>query len=613
MIPSGRSSKRGNKAEPVKKKMKQCCQAGVAIAALAFFAMTATPVWAQDDAAGKADDLAAAVAEAAKTEAENLENLRNQLAQARQYQKSAVDQINAYKIQGAIFSNQLIAPETPIKELEKFWLEIQGVPRTLSERIKEFKARKTSVEPLLSQTQDQVALTEKQIAEIPGEAASEPKLSIIRGQLKGLLASLLKKQKILVELNGVYTEMSDGSVNIRQEFYDLSGRYNETIQKRRKKELLERQTSLVSVGLKQIIEEIKEVPSHLQSVAGPAFWAEQLGFIRTGGGFYFVAFVTLFLMIQGFIFQTRRYLARLKDHSELKEHFWSRLTISIVQKSVFLLGSTLFFYFYAEFGPFPSKPPIVRAGLNLLLVWLFSAGCMDALRLYCGDEAVPVPKKPVVYLRLLITLVRWFGVTYILLSWLGAGATVIIVWRLIFEISLYVWTFFFWNCVQKSRAAESPEGARNLPPVLLFFKLLSFVIVFTPLILELSGYGSLAIYWLASWGRTAVVALWSLLVFLILREWNPKVEKAAESAAETAAMPKNSIRWVVVQFSTLVWFGGVVIFLVLAWGGKQAVFLGIYQFLQNTYQVGTMSFSLLGFIIAILILLLTQAVARPCV
>jgi small-conductance mechanosensitive channel len=66
----------------------------------------------------------------------------------------------------------------------------------------------------------------------------------------------------------------------------------------------------------------------------------------------------------------------------------------------------------------------------------------------------------------------------------------------------------------------------------------------------------------------------------------------------------------VVQMMTLVWFGAVVIFLVLAWGGKQAVLLGIYKFLGHTYQVGAMRFSLLGFIVAVLILLLTQAVAR---
>jgi small-conductance mechanosensitive channel len=235
---------------------------------------------------------------------------------------------------------------------------------------------------------------------------------------------------------------------------------------------------------------------------------------------------------------------------------------------------------------------------------------MDALRLYCGDEAASIPEKPAVHLRQLILIARWYGISYILFSWLGAGATALITWRLMFEIILYVWTIVFWSSVQKISAAETAEGIRNLSRVIPFFKLLSFAIVFTPLILELSGYGLLALYWLVSWGRTAVVALFSALTFLVLREWNPKFEEQTESDAETAATPKNSIRWVVVQFLTMAWFGGVVFFLVLAWGGKQAVFLGIYNILQNTYQVGTMRFSIMGFIVAILILLLTQAVAR---
>jgi len=318
----------------------------------------------------------------------------------------------------------------------------------------------------------------------------------------------------------------------------------------------------------------------------------------------------LFFIIQVLIYRMRKYLIRLKRHPRLKERFWNRLTISIIKKSIFLLGSTLFLYFYAQFGPFQSKPPIVWAGLNILLVWLFSEGCIDAVKIYCGEDATKVPRKPAFYLHLLISFSRWFGLSYILLSWLGSSNTVLIVWRLVFEICLYVWIICFWNTLQDSLGSDFSERFPKLSATVMAVKFLSFLIVFFALILELTGYGMLALYWFTSWGRTAVVVLWSFLVFFVLREWNPKVEKYQDAADETTGAPKNSIRWVVVQFLVLVWFCGVIIFLVLAWGGKQAVLLGIFKFLQQTYQVGTMRFSLLGFIIAMMILLLTQAVAR---
>jgi small-conductance mechanosensitive channel len=60
----------------------------------------------------------------------------------------------------------------------------------------------------------------------------------------------------------------------------------------------------------------------------------------------------------------------------------------------------------------------------------------------------------------------------------------------------------------------------------------------------------------------------------------------------------------------LAWFGCLIVLIVLAWGGGQAVLIGIYEFLKHPFQVGNMQFSLLGFIIAIFILLITHAIAR---
>jgi small-conductance mechanosensitive channel len=556
------------------------------------------------------DALRASVGEALKAEFKNIENLKNQLSQAEKSKKMTLEDINAYKIQLPILNNVLIQPETTVKELEKSWLEIETAGRDLSNRINEFSTKQKTVAPLLNQNRDQVALTEKQIAEIQSDTAAGLEISSITDQLKVLLRSLAEKQEVLSSLNTVYSETISALDEKKQIFNELSGKFNEDITKRKKQELLERRTSLVSIGLKQIVEDFEQFVLQLRSVFSRTFWSGQIEMVWTSGGFYFASFVLLFLIVQGLIYQVRQYLVRQKDHPSLKERFWNRLTLSIIQKSIFLLGSTLFLYSYAQVGPFQSKPPIVWAGLNLFLVWLFSEGCIDALKLYCGEDATTVPQKPAFHLRLLISTVRWFGLSYIIFAWLSGSTTVLVVWRMLFEICLYVWVIFFWNTVQNSLQSDFPERSPRLSATVMSLKFLSFLIVLIALILELSGYGMLALYWLVSWGRTVVVVLWSLLAFFVLREWNPKIEKHQETAVETPGVPRKSIQWAAVQFSMLVWFGGVIICLVLAWGGKQSVLLGIFDFLQHTHQVGAMRFSLMGFIVAILILLLTQAVAR---
>jgi small-conductance mechanosensitive channel len=208
-------------------------------------------------------------------------------------------------------------------------------------------------------------------------------------------------------------------------------------------------------------------------------------------------------------------------------------------------------------------------------------------------------------------MIRWFSIGYIFILWVAdSNTTVQTVWRLAFEISLYGWNLFFWSVVHKRQKTGTTPWTPRAAAVINSIKLLSFFIVLTALILELSGYGLLAVYWLTSWTRSTVVILASILLLLVLLEWNPRVKKAADASFDAAATPKKSIRWAMVQFLVLVWFGSSVILLVFAWGGKQAVLLKIFDFLQHTYQVGTMRFSLMGLIVAVLILLLTQAVSR---
>lgn len=557
------------------------------------------------------DALRASVEEALKTELKNIENLKNQRSQAERLKKSILETMNAHKIQLPILNNLLIQPETPVKDLEKSWLEIQTTIRELSENINEHTSKQSNIASLLNQNREQVALTEKQIAEIQSTSALVGEISGISDQLHLLLTHLNEKQDLLADLNTTYLDIIDQLKEIKGKFTVLSDKFDETISARKKQELLERRKSLVSIGIKQIIEDFKQLPQQLRSVFSLSFWNSQLEFVRTSGDVYILSFMLLFFIIQILIYRIRQYLGRLKEHPEIKDRFWNRLTFLVVLKSIFLMGSTLFLYLYAQLGPIQSKAPVVWALLNILLIWLFSDICMDAVKLYCGEEATEVPQKPAFYFRLLISMSRWFGITYILFVWWGNSTnSVLIVWRLLLEVSLYVWNLLFWSALQSTLDADFPNRSPRVSATIMSLKFLSFFIVLMALIMELTGYGLLAHYWLTSWGRTAVVVLVSLLILFILREWNPKVEKFQESAAETADMPKKSIRWVLVQFLMLVWFGSSMIFLVFAWGGKQAVLIKIFDFLKHTYQVGTMRFSLMGFIIAILILLLTQAVAR---
>ncbi|MFZ2631884.1 MAG: mechanosensitive ion channel domain-containing protein [Desulfosalsimonadaceae bacterium] len=577
---------------------------------LAGMVLLSTVAFAQNAAPTKVDALKASIDDVLNNEVKNIDNLKTLFSQAEQLKKNTLTEINAYKIQLPIYNNLLLqSEEAKVEDLEKAWLEARTQAEDINKKIVDLTAKQTGMVPLLGQTREQLASTEKQLLEILSDITLKKETGTVTSRFKKLVTVLKDKERMFEKMDVLYSDMTVPLKEIQQNFSGLSDKLNETITRKKKESLLKRQNFLISIGVKRILDDAKSLTEKLRAATTGEFWKSQFNFIRTSGGIFLVSFILLFFMVIYLAYRIRGYLFRVQDHPGMAERFWSRLTLRVLQRSMFLLGFTLFLYAYDQAGPFQSKTPIMSAVLELLAIWLFSQWCLDAVKQYCGKEATLVSGKPAFYLRLLIQGSRWFSMAYVVLSWLGgSGSAILIVWRVIFEATLYVWSVFFWKVIH-----ALPEISK-LPPKLkaavTSAKSVTSAIIIAGFILELTGYGMLAQYWLVSWGRTLVVVLWSGLCFMVLREWNPKTDQRMESADEATDAPKNSIRWVLVQLSLPAWFTAFIIFLVFAWGGKQAVLLGILSFLQHTFQVGSMRFSLFGFIVAIIIILMTQAISR---
>ncbi|MEJ2169443.1 MAG: mechanosensitive ion channel [Desulfobacterales bacterium] len=128
------------------------------------------------------------------------------------------------------------------------------------------------------------------------------------------------------------------------------------------------------------------------------------------------------------------------------------------------------------------------------------------------------------------------------------------------------------------------------------------------LLLELTGYSSDAVYWLTSWGRTAAVFLWGVLIFLVLSEWYADAQKKREPEGEGDKI--SSFRWVVIWISWLAWAAATLIGIIVAWGGGRTVILEFFEALNTPFFVGNLRFQLTGFVYASLILLTTHGVSR---
>jgi small-conductance mechanosensitive channel len=128
--------------------------------------------------------------------------------------------------------------------------------------------------------------------------------------------------------------------------------------------------------------------------------------------------------------------------------------------------------------------------------------------------------------------------------------------------------------------------------------------------MEIAGYGFISLYWYVSWGKSIIIILWFLLIFLSLKELGHIFQVDPDSNDETSETSGSPVKWLLIKFGQLVLCVIFIIYLIVAWGGKQAFLLSIFQALNKSYQIGSMQFSFMGFIYALIILLITQAIAQ---
>jgi potassium efflux system protein len=205
-----------------------------------------------------------------------------------------------------------------------------------------------------------------------------------------------------------------------------------------------------------------------------------------------------------------------------------------------------------------------------------------------------------------IVFVEGFALIYLVLAWLiGKNSVLLFLGRLFFEGALLAWLFIIskWCAAYAEQQTEAFVGRMRVP-----IAAVGYLAAGGALLLELTGYSSDAVYWLTSWGRTAAVFLWGVLIFLVLSEWYADAQKKREPEGEGDKI--SSFRWVVIWISWLAWAAATLIGIIVAWGGGRTVILEFFEALNTPFFVGNLRFQLTGFVYASLILLTTHGVSR---
>jgi potassium efflux system protein len=559
------------------------------------------------------NDLKNSIENALNTEKENIDQLKEQLNRVQGLKKAIATELNVYKIQLSSYGNLLLIQKTKIENLEKAWTDNRASLDSISANLKETNQKLITVNESRQRTEEQHTLNEKQLAEIKTQVAKDPQTAALLYKLQELTKYLSNKRELLEKLKGIYSERKVQLENTQKALFELSKKIEQQIDEKKKQELFERGINpLKALQLKQIGKELNRLSEKILSIFSIDFWANELTAIWNSENFLIVTFFIIFIVFQFLLFRLKNYCSDL-EHKPFSKHYPCRLLVlQLFHHSLPLMGTALFINIYARIRLFYSTFPLIQITIYILLIFLFTRWGFDLLKLWNQGKRYQIPEQLLSYLRLLLIIIRIFAITYVILAWLiGSTGIILLVLRMVFEIILLTWNILFlkqFNNFNNISAAEKSRKIMSISKTIVFA--LSYTITGGGLLLELAGYGPLALYWYKAWGWSAVILILGVLFYLLLMEWNVSIRRISESDKDLSTKASYPFRWLFIRFCWLLWFASLIISLIITWGPRQTILESFVKVLNYPFHIGEMQLKLMGLIYAFLIIFFTHAATR---
>lgn len=549
------------------------------------------------------DSLASAIA---LEEQENAQ-LKDKRERMQQSAKIAENEVNAYKVQISTSSNMLHQDATSIEELKKTRADLESTLQDIAAQLKDLDAGLKEAQQLQQEAREQFIFNKEQLAKSRPTDSDHPKGKVIIDHLKTLNKVLAEKLQVISAIESLYSKQIDQLEEVRKSVVDLAANFDQHIEMKQNKVLFDRKENpFISLQWQRIPAEIDKLIQHARQYSDTEFWIKQVRFVWKTGGLLLIKALLLFSIIQLLILRLRRF-CRNRIGELQRQRPWLCLTLDLFRRSLLLLGTLLFIYFYANLQDLYSAIPFTAVVVNMLLTWLLTGWFLDFVKLLKRTKSEWIPEKLRARLRFFLRVIRLFFIAYLLLQWtLGGASSFVVLARVLFEFGLIIWSMHFWRTFRLMSAESLVNAPRWLSSIRVSLIAWGYLVAIGGLVLELAGYGQLALYWYASWGRTLGVLLWGTLLFFTLREW----DLAVSSVPVSDRKGSHHLRWLLIRLLWVGWGGAIAAFLLIAWGAKKTVVLGFFSILNQSVKLGEIRFNLLGLAYAFLILAITLAATR---
>ncbi|MFH1156656.1 MAG: mechanosensitive ion channel domain-containing protein [Pseudomonadota bacterium] len=542
-------------------------------------------------------------------ETSEIGNLKSRIANADQTREVFLLQTDTHNLLLSTLINQLNFPDDAVREIEKASENCQTTLSQLSGMLTDYRKQYADLEGWTAKSNEQRGVNEKNLAELSGREKRDKTLAPLVRQLKQFQAILNQKVALLEKLTVDVKDRIQRVEEINTRYAALAGQFSDRLKILKRKELLRRQTNpLISGARDRLFTDVVTVKKDLQSLLDPGTWSDMLGFIWEKGVFAPISLVVVLLMVILLARKCRSWLRSEAAAAFARERRWTRVVLTLAARTMTLSFVTLFLNLSCSFELFFRSAAASGIIVQILTLTLFVTWSSLFVTCISREDLTPAVERIRSGLRLVLVFIPIYLVAR---QALDTAQTILVSFRLLLEIGLYGWLVLFWKVVDRIPGVR-PVGPGTIGKFLFFgVRFTGFGIAIGGIVLELLGYGLLAEYWYGSWGQTLAAIFWGVLGFHMLSEWQGfDAQGLSDTDAKGNAVGQLSTHWVARQlfgalFSILCLMG-----VLLAWSSKQTFFAGLTRGFTYTFQVGSMSFSAVSFVQALIVLVGVHFLAR---
>jgi potassium-dependent mechanosensitive channel len=563
---------------------------------------------------------------ALKSETANLADIDQSLQRWQALVTKVSDEINTYRIQNTTHGNMLLISQTRVEELEAALNSNRLAVKSVSERIAEFEKIGTTATDRMAQVAERLAIAERQKRYLNQEKLSQTDTADLQERLDRLIDVLEKKKRrgeaFLETYNTLFGELKSLQTEMNEMRRQLEARLAQQIQS----DLFERTLRpFARIGGQSLKAELVTLQRRLAALFTPAFWRQEWGNVQRSGGVTQSVLLLLFAAAVVLRRRIRHFLHEAEQHLAASHRQGQRLSLTLLRRTFLLICAALLLWFYDLL-----KLPHVNISLgrflnHALFALLFTRWGAVFVNYRFNDHSrgTETVAQTAAYTFLHRRLRRFFRLLPVLvlihlaMAWiLGNGSIFVWCLQLALELVLLVWVMGFWRSLRNLLNDAPPNGHRPASLKGMHGRLFavqgwSVLVALGAVLMEVSGYGALAGYWLVSWAETLMIALWALILWWAIDEWRGQQHGTVESGEE-APTPRVAapVGWFMIQMTRLIWLVALISATLLAWSSAGYMTAALKQVFNFSFSIGSLSFSVKGLLMAVVIVCATHMATR---